>query len=175
MRLFKRDGYNLVISDEAYALKAFRQIWNRDKSLSKERAITELGYCYFMEDSRSDYKYIIDEQERKEAIKQGEGMKDNWEPDTTVKEAQALYASFKTTSELLLDDTRMLVEKYRMKLRSMDLAELDIKETKELGTIIKLIPSMVKDLDEAERAIAKELAQNDRVRGAQEKAIYEDL
>ena len=34
---------------------------------------------------------------------------------------------------------------------------------------------MVKDLDEAERAIAKELAQNDRVRGAQEKAIYEDL
>lgn len=175
MRLFKRDGYNLVISDEAYALKAFRQIWNRDKSLSKGRAITELGYCYFMEDSRSDYKYIIDEQERKEAIKQGEGMKDNWEPDTTVKEAQALYASFKTTSELLLDDTRMLVDKYRMKLRSMDLTELDVKETKELGAIIKLIPSMVKDLDEAERAIAKELAQNDRVRGAQEKAIYEDL
>ncbi|NCB03380.1 MAG: hypothetical protein EOM67_14675 [Spirochaetia bacterium] len=102
-------------------------------------------------------------------------MKDNWEPDTTVKEAQALYASFKTTSELLLDDTRMLVDKYRMKLRSMDLTELDIKETKELGAIIKLIPSMVKDLDEAERAIAKELSQNDRVRGAQEKAIYEDL
>ena len=69
----------------------------------------------------------------------------------------------------------MLVDKYRMKLRSMDLTELDIKETKELGAIIKLIPSMVKDLDEAERAIAKELAQNDRVRVAQEKAIYEDL
>lgn len=175
MRLFKRDGYNLVISDEAYALKAFRQIWNRDKSLSKKRAITELGYCYFMEDSRSDYKYIIDEGERKEAIKQGEGMEPSWEPDTTVKEAQALYASFKTTSELLLEDTRTLVDKYRLKLRSMDLEELDIKETKELGAIIKLIPSMVKDLDEAERAIAKELAQNDRVRGAQEKAIYEDL
>ncbi len=175
MRLFKRDGYNLVISDEAYALKAFRQIWNRDKSSSKERAITELGYCYFMEDSRSDYKYIIDEQERKEAIKQGEGMKPNWEPDTLVKEAQTLYASFKTTSELLLDDTRMLVDKYRMKLRDMDLSKFNVKETKELGSIIKLIPSMVKDLDEAERAIAKELAQNDKVRGAQEKAIYEDL
>ena len=106
---------------------------------------------------------------------QGEGMKPSWEPDTTVKEAQALYASFKTTSELLLEDTRNLVDKYRLKLRSMDLTDLDIKETKELGAIIKLIPSMVKDLDEAERAIAKELAQNDRVRGAQEKAVYEDL
>lgn len=175
MRLFKREGYNFVISDEAYALKAFRQIWNRDRSQSKERAITELGYCYFMEDSRSDYKYIIDEGERKEAIKAGEGMKATWEPDTLVKEAQALYASFKTTSELLLEDTRMLVDKYRLKLRDMDLAELGVKETKELGAIIKLIPSMVKDLDEAERTIAKELAQSDKVRGAQEKAIYEDL
>lgn len=175
MRLFKRDGYTLSISDEAFALKAFRQIWNRDRTASKERAITELGYCYFMEDSRSDYKYIIDEKERKEAIKQGEGMKPNWEPDAIVKEAQALYASFKTTSELLLDDTRMLVDKYRVKLREMDLTELNIKETKELGAIIKLIPSMVKDLDEAERAIVKELTQNDKVRGAQEKAIYEDL
>ena len=92
-----------------------------------------------------------------------------------MKEAQALYAGFKTTSELLLDDTRMLVDRYRIKLRSMDLTGLDMKETKELGAIIKLIPSMVKDLDEAERAIAKELSQNDKVRGAQEKAIYEDL
>ena len=40
---------------------------------------------------------------------------------------------------------------------------------------IKQIPSLIKDLDEAERALVKELAQNDKVRGAQEKAIYEDL
>jgi hypothetical protein len=33
----------------------------------------------------------------------------------------------------------------------------------------------VKDLDEAERTLAKEIAQNDKVRGAQEKAVYEDL
>ena len=34
---------------------------------------------------------------------------------------------------------------------------------------------MVKDLDEAERALAKEIAQSDKVRGAQEKSIYEDM
>ena len=75
MRLFRYEGYNLTISEEALALKAFRQIWNRDRSKSKGRAIMELGYCYFMEDPRSDYQYIVDRKERAEAVKEGEGLR----------------------------------------------------------------------------------------------------
>lgn len=177
MRLFKYEGYNLSISEEALALKPFRTVWNRDKTVSKERAIMELGYCYFMEDSRSDYQYIIDREERSNAIKEGEGFKSTWQPDKLVKEAMKLYASFKSTSALLLEDTRALVDGYRNKLRELtsDMSELDVKEVKELGAIIKQVPSMVKDLDEAEKALAKEIAQNDKVRGAQEKSIYEDM
>ena len=37
------------------------------------------------------------------------------------------------------------------------------------------IPALVKDLDEAERTLAKEIAQSDKVRGTAEKAIYEDM
>ena len=175
MRLFKYEGYNLSISEEALALKPFRAIWIRDKSASKERAIMELGYCYFMEDPRSDYQYIIDRDERSKAI--NEGLKPTWQPDGTVKEAMKLYASFKTTSALLLEDTRALVDGYRNKLRDLtsDMSELDVKDVKELGAIIKQVPSMVKDLDEAERALAKEIAQSDKVRGAQGKSIYEDM
>ena len=44
MKLFRYEGYKVVISEEAYALKVFRQIWNRDKTASKDRAIMELGY-----------------------------------------------------------------------------------------------------------------------------------
>lgn len=180
MRLFKKEGYNITISDEAFALRAFRQIWNRDKSLSKERAIMELGYCYFMEDPRSDYQYIVDRNERSNSIKSGEGLKSNWEPDSTVKEAMALYSSFKTTSALLLEDTRLAVDKLRQLLRDIDLTKEDDKgkPVYTLNTVtstIKQIPSLIKDLDEAERAISKELTQNDKVRGAQEKSIYEDL
>lgn len=175
MRLFKYEGYNITISEEAFALKAFRQVWNRDRSASKERAIMELGYCYFMEDPRSDYQYIRDVEERSEAIKKGEGLKESWQPDSTVREAMELYSSFKTVSALLLEDTKTLVDNYRTKLKSIDFGPLEVKEIKELGAIIKQIPSLVKDLDEAERALAKEMAQNDKVRGAQEKAIYEDL
>nr|DAI06391.1 MAG TPA: hypothetical protein [Crassvirales sp.] len=180
MKLFRYEGYNLTISEEALALKAFRQVWNRDKSASKERAIMELGYCYFMEDPRSDYQYIVDREERSKSIKEGEGLRPNWEPDTTVKEAMKLYASFKTTSALLLEDTRVAVDKLRQLLRDIDLTKEDDKgkPVYTLNTVtatIKQIPSLIKDLDEAERALVKELAQNDKVRGAQEKAIYEDM
>lgn len=36
------------------------------------------------------------------------------------------------------------------------MTDLDIREIKDLGAIIKQIPSLVKDLDEAEKALAKE-------------------
>lgn len=177
MRLFRYEGYTLSISEEALCLKPFRALWVRDKTEKKERAIMELGFIYFMEDPRSDYQYITDPEERAKAIKEGEGLKESWQPDGTVKEAQKLYASFKTTSALLLEDTRNMINGYRMKLRELtsNMTDLDVKEVKEVGAIIKQIPAMIKDLDEAEKAIAKEIAQSDKVRGAAEKAIYEDL
>lgn len=177
MRLLTYEGYNLTIDPMLLTLKPFKAIWVRDKTEKKERAISEIAYIYFMEDPRSDYQYIIDRDERSKAIKEGEGLKSTWQPDGTVKEAMKLYASFKTTSALLLEDTRALVDGYRNKLRVLtsDMSELDVKDVKELGAIIKQVPSMVKDLDEAERALAKEIAQSDKVRGAQEKSIYEDM
>lgn len=177
MRLFKYEGYTLSISEEALCLKPFRAIWVRDKTEKKERAVMELGFIYFMEDPRSDYQYITDPDERAKAIKEGEGLKDSWQPDGTVKEAQKLYATFKTTSALLLEDTRNMIDGYRLKLRELtsNMADLDVKEVKEVGAIIKQIPAMIKDLDEAEKAIAKEIAQSDKVRGTAEKSIYEDI
>lgn len=177
MRLFKYEGYSLSISEEALCLRPFRAIWTRDKSEKKERAILELGYVYFMCDVRSDYQYIIDPEERSKAIREGEGFRPSWKPDGTVQEAMKLYSSFKTTSSLLLEDTRTMVDGYRVKLREMttNMSDLDVKEVKELGAIIKQIPSMVKDLDEAEKAITREITQSDKVRGASEKSIYEDL
>ena len=55
MKLFKYDAYKITISEEAFALSPFRKIWNRDRSTNKNRAISELGFIYFMADTRSDY------------------------------------------------------------------------------------------------------------------------
>ena len=180
MRLLTYEGYNLTIDPMALTLKPFKTIWTRDKSAKKDKAIQEIAYIYFMEDPRSDYQYIVDREERDKQIREGEGIKATWRPDSVVKEATQLYASFKTPSALLLEDTRIAVDKLRQLLRDIDLNALDDKGKPiyTLNTItstIKQIPGLIKDLDEAERALAKEIAQSDKVRGAQEKSIYEDL
>jgi hypothetical protein len=180
MKLFKYEAYKVTISEEAFALKPFKAIWNRDRSTSKDKAILELGFIYFMVDPRSDYQYIDDIEQRKKAIKEGEGLPEAWEPDKLVVEAMEFYSKFKPISSLLLEDTRFAINKLRALLREIDLDARDDKGKPiyTLNTItstIKQIPSLVKDLDEAEKAIAKEISQSNKVRGAQEKSMYEDI
>ena len=177
MKLFKYEGYRIVISEEALLLKPFKKIWDRDKTKNKEKAYMELGFIYYYCNPRSDYQYLTDEEERLKAIKEGEGIPDKWSPDNIVKEAMNFYNGFKPTSALLLEDTRNMVNGYRAKLREItkDMSNLEIKDIKDIGAIIKQIPALVKDLDEAERAVSKEIIESNKVRGSQEKSIYEDM
>lgn len=174
MRLFKYEGYKVVISEEAFALKPFRQIWQRDRTINKDRAIMELGFIYFMVDPRSDYQYLVDSKERMEAIKEGEGLPPKWQPDKIVTEAMNFYMSFKPISALLLEDTRFMVDKYRKRLKEQEFDELEIKDLKEVGALIKQIPLLVKDLNEAEKALNSEMGESGRMRGSGEKTIFED-
>ncbi len=180
MKLFKYEGYKITISEEALLLKPFKEIWQRDKSKNKDKALQELGYIYFMSDPRSDYQYLVDEEERSKSIKEGEGIPNSWNPDKVVLDAITFYKSFKPTSALLLEDTRFAVDKLRKLLREIDLTQTDDKGKPiyTLNTItatIKQIPSLVKDLDEAEKTLSKEIMESSKVRGSQEKSMYEDF
>ena len=44
MKLFRYEGYKLHISEEAFVLKPFKELWNRDKTKNKDKALQELGY-----------------------------------------------------------------------------------------------------------------------------------
>lgn len=177
IKLFKYEQYRVTISEEAFALKPFKQIWNRDKSQNKDRALTELGFIYFMQDPRSDYQYLVDEDERAEIIKADEGLPNNWTPDKLVKEAMEFYSKFKPTSALLLEDTRFMIDQYRKKLRSMasdGFETLTVKELKDINALIKAIPGLIKDLDETEKTLASEMQSQSKMRGQGEKTIFED-
>lgn len=179
MKLFKYQGYNLSISEEAMVLKPFKDIWKRDKSKNKEQALQELAYIYFMEDSRSDYQVYVDREERSKQIKIGEGIKESWKPDKLVTDAQEFYAGFKSEAALLLEDIRIAITKLREFIKTIDLSATDDKG-KPIYTLntytstIKQIPELITSLDEAERAIAKETVSQDKVRGSVEKAMFED-
>lgn len=174
MKLLKYEGYKVVIEPELLTLKPFKQIWTRDKTVNKDKALAEIAFIYFMTDPRSDYQYLVDDKERMEAIKEGEGLPPKWEPDRIVTGAMEFYKSFKPISALLLEDTRFMVDKYRKRLKAQEFDELEIKDLKEAGALIKQIPSLVKDLNEAEKALNSEMRESGRMRGQGEKTIFED-
>ena len=180
MKLFKYKEYKVTISEEALALKPFRQLWNRDKTINKNKAISELSYVYFMEDPASDYQYLVDRDERSKAIIEGEGLDSKWKPDKAVSEAMEFYASFKTTSALILEDTRKVAENLRKALPTINIMEEDDKGRPKytISSITKAIRELnvlVKELAETEKVIAKEMAEsNGRVRGQKAKTILED-
>lgn len=180
MKLFKYEGYKVVISEEALMLQPFKKIWNRDRSKSKDKALMELAFVYFMCDPRSDYQYIVDAEDRFNAIVESEGLPDDWNPDKLVEEAMKFYESFKSTSALLLEDTRIAIDKVREFLKTVDLDATDDKG-KPLYTInsitstIKMIPQLIKDLNDAEKAINSEmLEKSGKVRGQKTKSLFED-
>lgn len=180
MRLMKFEAYTLTIEPEALTIKAIRNLWNRDKSKNKERALAELGYIYFLVDPRSTYSFITDLDDRSEKIILEEGLPKNWKPDKIVKEAMESYSnSVVTTSYLLLEDTKFAVDNLRKYLRSMDFTETDDKgkpkyPVNTLATAVNQVADLAEKLMRAERVVAQEIVENNRIRGQKEKTILED-
>lgn len=179
IKLFKYSGYTVSVEPEAIMLTPFKIIWDRDSSTNKSLAMQEFAYIYFMGDPRSDYQYLIDEKERSKEIIKGLGMPIRWKPDKAVKDALRFYQSFKPVSAGLLEDTRVAVDKLRQLLRDIDLKAQDDKGKPiyTLNTItatIKQIPGLVKDLDEAEKTLSKDIIAEAKARGSQNKALGED-
>lgn len=180
MKLFRYEGYNITISEEALLLKPFQVLWKRDRSQGKQKALMELGYCYFMEDPRSDYQMYIDRDERSKQIKLGEGFREDWRPDRAVLDAITFYASFKSEAALLAEDTKASIRNLREYLRTIDLKATDDKgkpiyTLNDYTNAVAKVPKLIIELDSAEKAIARDITQNDKVRGSQEKSMYEDI
>ena len=179
IQMLKLDGYNVTVTPEALMLAPFKALWDRDKSKNKGRALAELAFIFFVGDPRSDYQYIVDDEEREIQVKKGLGLSKSWNKDNIVQQALEFYQSFKPASAGLLEDTRIAVNKLRQLLRNIDLEAVDDKGKPiyTLNTVtatIKQIPSLVKDLDEAERTLSKDIMQENKARGSQTKSIMED-
>lgn len=180
MKLFKFENYKLTISEEALLIKAFRDIYKRDRSPDKLKAMLELGVIYFLCDPRSEYSWIVSEEEKLELIKEHEGLEKNWAIDSKIREAMEVYKELTTTtSSLLLEDVKIATHNARKFLRELDLAEVDDKG-KPKYTInafigaIKDVPELARKLSEAEKALTKDIEEQSRRRGKKLKGTTED-
>lgn len=179
MNLFVYENYDLNISPEAYTLKPFKAIIDKDKTKGKYKAIQELSYIYFMCDTRSEFMYLDDETERSKAVIEAIGMDSKWSPDEKVLSAMEFYSSFKTEAELVLEDTRFAIGKLRKMLRNIDLEAKDdsgrlIYTLSNITNTIKQIPSLIKELHETEKYLREQASAANNVRGGVENSVFED-
>lgn len=173
MRLFKYEGYEVRVAPEALTLKPFKKIWERDKSKNKDKAIQELSFVYFYCDPRSDYQYIIDDEDRLEAVKNGEGLPKNWKPDDELNKAINFYRTFDTSSAILLRAAQEGVDKVQKALKGMDLADCEAKDLKDYMSVLKMVPEVATMLKDAEKAINDENEYGE-AKGAIEKTLFDD-
>lgn len=180
MKLVKFQDYKLTITEEALLVKSFATIWKRDKTRDKDNALREFSIMYFLLDPRSDYMFITDEKDRLLSIKEQEGLPSKWEPDKPLLEAMRVYRYLTNTpSSLLLDSSRMAVDKVRLFLEDLDLSKEDDKgkpkyTINSITSALKDIPNLVKNLREAEIAVNKDIEEVTKMRGQATKKLKED-
>lgn len=180
MHLIEYDNYQIKPTEEALLIGPIRKLYNNDKSKGKSKFLQMMSIIYFYADPRSSYNYITDDEERLKEILIQEGLPKDFKIDKTLQEAIDIYKKHViTTSYLLLQDTRVAIDKLREFLRNINLTDTDDKG-KPLYTIssvtqaIKQIPQLAKDIMEAERVVSKEIAEQGRARGGGDKTLMDD-
>lgn len=181
MHIINFDNFEITLTEEAFYIKPIRELFNADRTKGKEKFLQQMSIIYFLVDPRSSYSYIIDDEERFNEIKIQEGLPKDFKIDKKLQEAIDTYKKhIITTSYLLLQDTKIAVERVRQFLRNIDLNAVDDKG-KPMYTInsvtaaIKQIPQLAKDLADAEKMITKEIEEQGRARGGNErKKLFED-
>lgn len=181
MHIINFDNFEISLTEEAFYIKPIRDLFNADKSKNKEKFLQQMSVIYFLADPRSSYNYILDEEDRFEEIKIQEGLPKDFKIDKKLQLAIDTYKKhIITTSYLLLQDTKIAVNKVREFLREVDMFATDDKgkpiyTVQAITSAIDKIPQLAKNLIEAEKAITKEIEETGRARGGNErKKLFED-
>lgn len=181
MHLLVFEDYEVRVSPEALLIKPIRMLWNQDRSKQKEKFFQQMSYLFFCYDPRSTYAYLTEEEDRKQAIIEQEGLEPDFQPSKLLLEAIEVYKKHTITSSTrLLESTRVAVEALSEELRDTKnkLAERTDKGAAvykpndvmaSLERVLKFIPQ----LQELERKVDSEIQESTKARGGQ-KAMFED-
>lgn len=178
MKLVKVEDFQVIVEDELLLLQPFKKLYKKDRSRDKANFMSFLTVLYFTYDPRSDYSYIVNEQERLKEVCVSNGLEI---PKFTQEEQDCieLYKKLTTTiSQELLQSTKIAISKVRQFLETLDLTAVDDKgkpiyTINSVTTAIKQIPQLAKDVMEAEKAVAKEIEEQGRARGNSEMSLFD--
>ena len=179
MKLLNFEDFEVKVSPEAMLVKPIRMLYNQDRSKQKEKFFQQMSYLFFYTDPRSTYAYLIEDEERRKAIIEQEGLPEDYKPSPLLEEAIEIYKKHTiTTSQKLLEAAMKAADKVAKFLEDVDLTEEDDKgrpkyQVGSITTALKQVEGIVSSLQALQKKVEQEVEDKSRARGGQ-KALFED-
>lgn len=179
MNLFKLVRNKIEINPSTLTVKEFKALWLKDTTKTKENAIKEFSYIYFLMDWHSVYQNMPEE-DRHETLKEDLDLGETWEPDHLLKLAMAKYEELQQTPTMkYAKSIRKAFWDMVTYFESVSYTERDNKGqpvyriqdvTKAMADSGKLIDTVKK----LEAIVKKEQIESSRVRSGDELNPFED-
>lgn len=174
MKLLKYEDYQIQPTEELFLVKSFRELYNEDRTKTKDKFLQQMSYIYFMYDPRSPYMDITDIDSRRDEVCRQEGLPKDFKPSAKLMSAIDVYINLTTTTSMkLLESMRIAIGKISEFLKNVNLYETDDKG-RPVYTVDKIvsasdkIPQLAKRLQETEKLVNNEIIEATRVRGGED-------
>jgi len=182
MRLleFKKESYDVVITEECSMLIPFKKIIDRDRSKEKDLALKEITFIYFYTDATSTYQSIFSESDRCDEIKKDIGLPIKWKIDPIIQDAIKFYSEKSKTAvhhlytasmtaaaavNDILSDAKALIEASKDKIEAVQ---------KVIGALEK-VPKVMASLRDIEKELIRQIEDKEGKKiGSKSFAVYEE-
>lgn len=181
MKLLKYENFQVLPTEEAMLVKPIRDLYNKDKSKTKESFMQQISYMFHMIDPRSSYYSIEDVDDKKAQIIEQEGLPKDFKPSEQLLKAMDIYEKLIITpSAKALKSMLIHLDKIRDFIEKVDLFATDDKgrpifSADRVAATVDKLPSITKKITEAQKMVEAEIIEVGRARGGNEtKALFED-
>lgn len=178
--LFITENKRAIPNTETLLIFPFKDIWERDTTPRKEKAIAELSYIEFMTSHLKSNPYKgYETEKRKEILKRDLKLLD-WEPDSLVEKAQGVIHQFQTEaspSYTLYQDAVLAKETLQQFIRTVDLNITTnngalVLKPKDLSSALLDVEKVASTLTSLKRRVEEELYEEVKTRANKEISIF---
>lgn len=157
MELFIIEKNKVIASPEALLIKEFKDIWDSDKSASKDRAVSELAYVYFTTDYKSIYQSYPEGEIRDNKIKEDIIRDTKWKSSELINKAIKKYEELQETPTLrMLKGARKAANVITSYYENLEEDKIDGRTVTSITTSLSKIGEVVDSLDKLEQQIRRE-------------------
>lgn len=182
MNIFLLENNVVKPTPESLLIRPFKQIWDRDKTVKKERAMKEIAYIEFMKSFKRSNPFIgYEDFDRHRKVCQFVFDDNKYVPDEVVQQAMKVYDELQNEGSLSLRYYKSLVQgvdKLIKFVETVDLDERDLKGTAvwnptHITNITKTAGDTLKQLNMMKEQVEQELYESSKTRGNREINIFE--